>query len=334
MGTAQRWVIRSEQHLSPLSRQKHNKMARTYQIKGGIKTLVPTERQMAKLEKAKLVEPHADASGRQAGFSHTPLWAIVALKRNWDAYSSIERNKILKDGVQTKAYALLRAYEIYLEHEEEKKNGIKSKKSKEITDKKFKYNLNKLMKEWSVDMEIEKSVMFDARGNFLGIAFGVTDHVDSNYQKGILVGGTSMHNHPTSPNRPLGLPFSVPDIQSFWGEGAARYIVTTREGTYEMKTEGRLKFKFKDIEEYATAWASRKRVMYATREKVGIPESHPRFQRLWFKEMHDSLNAFSKKHGFEYTFKPKKGYENLTDINAIGKPLPRSIFKNPSLLIK
>ena len=43
---------------------------------------------------------------------------------------------------------------------------------------------------------------------------------------------------------------------------------------------------------------------------------------------------FLKNTALNTNLSPPKGYEDLTDIKAIGRPLPHAIYKNLNLIIK
>ena len=239
---------------------------------------------------------------------------IAFLKNNWNQFTKAERDAILNKGEATIEYVYLRRYQIYMD---EKKGIIRNDKD----DPKFRFNLEKKVEDWR-HAEVEFYVMFDNKGRFLGYNIGDHAEVNSVFFKGTLVGGHTMHNHPTKEDRPLGLSFSAPDLTSIRGEGTRNFEVTTAEGRYSMNTNGR-QISEKSINEWKTSWEAHKAALYSARDPSGRPIPEHTLWRIRAIDHHQSMQALAKANGWDYKFTPLPKYKDLMDIKSLSKPLPK-----------
>lgn len=288
-------------------------------MKDGRKQIVPTPRQMAKmdLEKDKQADGNwADPDGYVKPKYETNLVMQVQLKRYWESFTEKQRKEILEKMEATEEYINLRAYELMMLA---KKGIFKDDRN----DPKFRLNIEKIRANWSVNSDIELCAMFDRYNRFIGFNKGREHEVDTLYIKGSLVGGTTIHNHPTTPDRPLGLSFSRDDLNSFMREGTRRFEATAREGTYSMTTRGRVKFKQKDFDKLFDEWNGIKSATVQAFQARGISTSSDIYWRVRAIDHHKMMEKFAKEHGFTYKFTPRKNYEKLMDISQIDKPLPK-----------
>ena len=190
-------------------------------------------------------------------------------------------------------------------------------------DPNFRLNIEKIRANWSVNSDIELCAMFDKHNRFIGFNIGKEHEVDTLYLQGSLAGGTTIHNHPTTQDRPLGLSFSRDDFKSFLHEGTRRFEATAREGTYSMTTKGRVRFSQKDYDELFDRWNDIKAATEDAFRQRGISTSSDIYWRVRAIDHHKVIQEFAQKHGFTYKFTPRKGYEKLMDVSQIDKPLPK-----------
>ena len=288
---------------------------RSYEVKNGKKVLLPTPLQIERMKRGEAVLPYQDPDGRtgpKRDVSH-----IAYLKRNWNQYSEAERKSILEKGEATTDYALLRQYEIYLL---EQKGVVNNDKE----DPKFKLNLEKMKEQWRLE-GIERYVMFDAKGRFIGYNVGDEKSVQSIFAKGGLVAGHTMHNHPTKRGeRPLGLSFSAKDLESMRAEGCKVFEVTAREGNYVLETSGKVKFTPQDVMDFDTTLAATKKSIFSVMKQKGYvdPTQTDAFWRIRMLEHHKLMQEFANKFNLKYTFKPTKAYKGLDNKENMLKPLP------------
>lgn len=288
-------------------------------MKNGRKQIVPTPRQLEKMELLKnkqAVAPYADDTGYTAPKYETNLVMQVQLKRYWETFTDKRRKEILEKMEATEEYINLRAYELLLLA----KKGIYKD---DRNDPKFRLNIEKIRENWSVNSDIELCAMFDRHNRFIGFNTGKEHEVDTLYIKGSLVGGTTIHNHPTTPDRPLGLSFSRDDLNSFLHEGTRRFEATAREGTYAMTTKGAVRFKQKDFDKLFDDWNDHKAAIAQAFQARGLSTSSDMYWRIRCIDHHKIMEGFAKEHGFTYKFTPRKKYEKLMDISQVDKPLPK-----------
>lgn len=283
-------------------------------MKNGKKVLLPTKRQLEKMNAAQAVLPYQDGKGNTS--IKMTAGHIAYLMSFWKKFTAKERAEILERGEATADYVNLRQYQIYMD---ERKGIIHNDKD----DPKFKLHLEKMMENWK-HTPIEHYLMFDSKNRFIGWNKGDEKSVDSLFWTGSLIGGHTMHNHPTTRDRPLGLPFSAKDLEAIIGEGTKTFEVTSREGAYTIELSGKPKFTTQDVREWDTQLLARKQAIFKVMIDKGYrdPTQTDTYWRLRFLEHHDHMQAFAKKFGFKYTFKARKKYSDLDKQSSMTKDLP------------
>lgn len=283
--------------------------------------LQPTERQMESLSIPE-TERLADSKGNK-DFQIKPE-SLESYRYYYENFPKQERERILKEGVQTKDYAILRAYEIHLE----KLKGIGGgdiDKTKGRTLKEFEDKFRKLE-------DRESMVMYDKDGRFVGIANGGKPQegkpasVSPRFVSGMIVGGTTLHNHPDM-GAPIGGSFSIKqgnggDLVAHKSYGSKTMIVVAREGTYRITTDRMPRYTSKDLEKSDMRVREAQRQFTVEHVARGGKMYDSTYWRGWGLALHEEHQRLASKFGYKYEFKPKKGFDGLYDKKQLDKPLP------------
>lgn len=262
-------------------------------------------------------------------FGNTGLLATIndieSLKALVDqlGLSKQEQKDILEAGKSDSKYLLLRTLEMLMD---EKKGIVKN----DAEDKNFKFSLVNLVNKWK-NGSIELLACYDSKGRFIGITSGTGDTVTGLIPTGGLVGGQSIHIHPTSKTLPLGGSFSPKDIKTMRDYGMKKMVVTTREGTFTLEAkDNRTLSKVKDKainDEYVKLSVLRARAYEKFETDLGgARRSDGRYVdsllTIQWRDHHESVKSVASRAGLTYTFKPNKGYEFLTAPKITIKPIP------------
>lgn len=237
--------------------------------------------------------------------------------------SKQQQKDILENAKSTDEYLLLRTLEIL---SQEKKGIVKN----DADDKKFKFSLVNLVEKWK-NGSVELLACYDSKGRFIGITSGSGDTVVGNIPTGGLVGGQSIHIHPTTKTRPLGGSFSPKDIKTMREYGMKKMVVTTREGTFTLEAKdnrGLSKIKDKTInEEYVKLGVLRARAFEKFESDLGgARRSDGRYvdslSVIQWRDHHESVKKLASEFGLSYSFKPNKGYGFLASKSITVKKIP------------
>lgn len=182
----------------------------------------------------------------------------------------------------------------------------------EMEDPKFKFNLERLIKNWS-NTEVEMMAAFDKNGKFLGYqTLAKTGTVQITTGAGQIVGGTTLHSHPEEAGRFFGGNFSVGDWKGFRDAGEKRMIVTSKEGTYILERTGSLRLTNSDINKsYVRTTVrtvlSKQNIKDDKQTKYGCTKSE---LAIW-RDQHQGSKELAAQSGIKYTFIPNKGFEGI-----------------------
>ena len=249
-------------------------------------------------------------------------WAIKYLK---EKYTPEQLAEMLKKGkADSSDFAIMMALRAYLDE----KAGIKIS---ELHDPKSKWNREKLLEEFH-SKEVEYCAMYDRNDRFIGYNIGEVGQVASWSYWGMEASGTFLHNHPTNPFTRLGGGLSIyqlmdnkkhaGDILSFRRMALKEMTATGREGTYTLRREKKVKISISELKQMQTEFDHVERELRFKYAKVKGAFTGGLFGRAYAIEHHKIVSSWAKKKGLSYTFKPRKGFEDLLDRNSLTKPLP------------
>ena len=299
---------------------------RSYKIENGTKTLLPTERQLARLEEIK-----NRTFSDENGYSENSLFSDKGQREYLIDWAKTQDPayllKLLKEGKITEDYVKA----IWLRNYLDRKNGIMPS---DISDKSSKWHLDRL-EEIFRDQSIEYAALWDKFGTFIGYTGGARDVVMLQFGEGMLVGGTMLHNHPRQKATGLGGGFSVyqkledgtygGDFLVFKETGAAKLLASAAEGTYELTAPRKPTYTKKDLKLLQTEVVEQQKQVYLkySGAKRALASGMGIYARADAYHHYQLIRDFARRHGCDYTFKPNKGFEDLMDPNSLGKPLNR-----------
>lgn len=185
-------------------------------------------------------------------------------------------------------------------------------KANEKDDKNFKFSLDNLIKKWA-NSEVELMAAYDKNGKFLGYSTqanaGLVQHPTGDGQ---VIGGTTIHSHPSDSERFFGGNFSVGDWKGFRDTGEKTMVVTSREGTYILERSGSLKLTNSQIN---TNYV--KTTVRTTLSIEKIKDNKPtkfgctKADLAVWRDRHNGTKELADSVGLKYTFIPNKGFEGL-----------------------
>lgn len=281
-------------------------MGRSYEMKEGRKVIIPTQRQMESMTRKQ-----AEANLMADGGGRTGLEAKISDIKDIENYikqlglTKQQQKDILENGRATDEFVQLNVLRIL-------KAMRDGDKTNEMNDKKFKFNLENLIKKWA-NSEVEMMAAFDKDGKFLGYQTQAkTGTVQITTGAGQLAGGTTVHSHPEESGRFFGGTFSVGDWTGFKEKGERLMVVTSKEGTYMLERTGPLKFTNSDINK---SWVrmtvrtvlSKQRIKDDKLTKFGCSKSD---LAVW-RDLHNGTKELASQAGLKYTFIPNKGFEGI-----------------------
>lgn len=281
-------------------------MGRSYEMKEGRKAIIPTKKQAEAM-----VRKQAEANANKDEFGNTGMANTVADIPDREAYvktlklSKKEQAEILEAGRATDQFIDLNVLRIL----KAMRDGTLKN---EMEDPNFKFSLDKLIKKWSTS-EVELMAGFDKNNQFLGYQTqGRTGVVAFSVALGQLVGGTSIHSHPSEGGRFFGGTFSDKDWKGFRDSGAKAMIVTSLEGVYILQKTGQAKYTNTEINTAYVRTAvrtvmSKQRIKDDKVTKFGCSKSD---LAVW-RDRHNGAIELGKSVGIQYTFIPNKGFEGL-----------------------
>lgn len=275
-------------------------------MKEGRRAIVPTKRQMEQIAR-KQAEANqiTDALGR-TGMTNT-LADIASIEAYIQELGLSEKaqKEILDRGKATDEFINLNVLRIL-------KLLRDGDKTNEKDDKDFGFSLNNLIKKWA-NSEVELMAAYDKNGKFLGYSTqaksGLVQHQTGDGQ---VIGGTTIHSHPSGPDRFFGGNFSVGDWKGFRDAGEKTMIVTSKEGTYILERNGPLKLtNFQINTNYVKTTVrttlSIDRIKDNKLTKFGCTKSD---LAVW-RDGHNGTKELAASVGLKYTFIPNKGFEGL-----------------------
>lgn len=281
-------------------------MGRSYEMKEGRRVIVPTTRQIEQMARKQ-----AEANQIKDALGRTGMQNVIADIDGIEEYlrqqglSKKAQKEILEKGEATDDFINLNVLRIL-------KALRDGDKTNEKDDKNFKFSLEKLIKKWA-NSEVELMAAFDKNGKFLGYSTQANDgKVQHQTAAGQVVGGTTIHSHPSGPDRFFGGNFSVGDYKGFRDSGEKTMVVTSREGTYILERNGPLNMTNSQIntsyvKTTVRATLSKERIKNDKLTKFGCTKSD---LAIW-RDRHLGAMELASQVGLKYTFIPNKGFEGL-----------------------
>ena len=275
-------------------------------MKEGRKVIIPTKRQIEAMER-KQAEANViiDAKGR-TGMVNTmaEVPAIEAYLRSI-GLSKKKQQEILENGRATDDFIDINIVRIL--------NNIKDGKTKnERDDKDFKFSLEKLKQRWA-NSDVEMMAAFDKHGHFLGFETqNDAGKVTMKTGAGQLVGGTTIHSHPSEKGKFFGESFSVPDWRAFRDSGERQMVVTAKEGVFILEKSGPINVTNSQINK---SWVkttirsvlSKRNIKDDKMTKFGCSKSE---LAVW-RDLHTGNKELAAQIGVSYRFIPNKGFEGI-----------------------
>ena len=275
-------------------------------MKGGRRAIVPTTRQMEQMARKQAEANEIRDSEGLSGMVNT-ISDIAGIEEfiKQEGLSKKAQNEILEKGQVTDTFINLNVLRIL-------KALRDGDKTNERDDKKFKFCLENLIKKWA-NSEVELIAAFDKNGKFLGYSTQANvGKVSIALGEGQMVGGTSIHSHPSSEERFFGGNLSVGDWKGFRDSGEKTMVVTSREGTYILERRGSLKLTNSQINtNYVKTTVrtvlSEQKIKDDKLTKFGCTKSD---LAIW-RDRHNGTRELADSVGLKYTFIPNKGFEGL-----------------------
>jgi hypothetical protein len=275
-------------------------------MKEGRKVIIPTERQVEQmLRKQAEANEIRDSEGLSGMVSTIADIAEIEEFIKQQGLSKKAQREILEKGQVTDNFINLNVIRIL-------KALRDGDKTNERDDKNFKFCLENLIKKWA-NSEVELMAAFDKNGKFLGYSTQAnTGKVSIAIGIGQMVGGTSIHSHPSGPDRFFGGNFSVGDWKGFRDSGERKMVVTSKEGTHILERNGPLKLTNSQINinwvktSVRTALSIEK-IKDNKLTKFGCTKAE---LAVW-RDSHNGTKELADSVGVRYTFIPNKGFEGL-----------------------
>jgi len=299
---------------------------RSYRIENGTKTLLPTERQLARMEEIKQ-RTFVDIRG----YNENSLFSDKAQREHlldWaKAQDPAYLAKLIREGKITEDYIKAMWLRNYLD----RKKGFMPN---DLLNPDSRWNLKSLEDIFHVQA-VEHGALWDKFGTFIGYTTGTSSEVTLGFGEGMLTGGTILHNHPTQKMDALGGGFSVyqetdkkgkfaGDFITFKNSGAGRMIAAGIEGSYELTAPRSPTYSMKDLKILQSEAEEIRRKTWDKYKSVRGAFSTGLYARANAISHFEALKDFARRHGCSYTFRPNKGYEDLLEPSALTKPLIRN----------
>lgn len=275
-------------------------------MKEGRRAIVPTTRQMEQMARKQAEANQITDKAGRSGMVNT-IKDIKNLE-DWAKYHHPNKGEIkdiIENGLTTDSFITLNVLRIL----EAQRDG-KTKNEKD--DPNFKFNLDNLIKNWA-NSDVELMAAYDKNGMFLGYATqGVNHIVQMNSGDGQVIGGTTIHSHPSDAGRFFGGNFSVGDLKGFRDAGEKTMVVTSKEGAYMLERSGSLKLTNSQINTNYVKTAvrtvlSKQKIKDDKLTKFGCTKSD---LAIW-RDRHNGMQELASSVGLRYTFIPNKGFEGL-----------------------
>jgi hypothetical protein len=297
---------------------------RSYKVIDGRRTLLPTERQLIKLEEIK-----KRLFSDENGYSENSLFSDRAMREHLIDWAKTQDPeylaKLIKEGKITEDYVKAMWLRNYLD----RKNGIMPS---DISNPESRWNLKRL-EEIFHNQPMENGALWDKFGTFLGWTRGEKDLVQLSWGTGMLAGGTLMHNHPRMEYTGLGGGFSVlqkmadgryaGDFLIFKESGAKEVIASAVEGYYTLSAPKNPNFTKKDLKLLQSESYQMRIQTFDKYSKIRGSFASGIYARVDAYQHYQLLRDFARRHGCDYTFTPRSGFETLMDPKSLGTPLNR-----------
>ncbi len=282
-------------------------MGRSYEIKEGRRVIVPTERQMAEAKRKQAEANQITDDRGRTGMTNTVKdiknleeWAKYHFPNEKQIKEIFEAGRATDDFINLNVLRILKAL----------RDGTTKN---ERDDPNFKFNLESLKKKWA-NSEVEMMAAFDKNGMFLGYETQADKGlVQMRSGDGQIIGGTTIHSHPSEDGRFFGGNFSDGDWKGFLVAGEKTMIVTSREGTYILEREGAMKLTRKAINKsYVVSMVKTTLALQKLKDEKELTKfgCTKRDLVIW-RDHHKSAEELAKSSGLKYTFVPNKGFEGL-----------------------
>lgn len=281
-------------------------MGRSYEMKEGKRVIIPTQRQIEAMER-KQAEANVikDEQGRTGMVNTVDDIDSIEGYLEQLGISKKEQKEIMENGKATETFIDINVLRIL-------KAIRDGKVTNEMLDKKFKFAIDKLIAKWA-NSEVEMMSAYDKNGMFLGYnTIGDKGKVYIQTAQGQLVGGTTLHSHPSEEGRFFGGNFSVGDWKTFLYTGERKMVVTSKEGVYTLERVGPVKLTVSDINKSYVRTTVR--TVLSTRNikndkttKFGCSKTD---LAVW-RDQHVGSKELAAQAGIRYTFTPHKGFEGI-----------------------
>jgi hypothetical protein len=276
-------------------------------MKEGRRVIIPTERQVEQmLRKQAEANTIKDSDGLSGMVNTIKDIAGIELYIKELGLSLKAQKEILDRGLVTDEFLNLNVMRIL-------KALRDGDKTNEKDDKDFRFSLNKLIKMWS-NSEVELMAAFDKNGKFLGYSTQANaGKVSIATGLGQMVGGTSIHSHPSNEGRFFGGNLSVGDWKGFRDSGEKMMVITSKEGTYVLErrnspinmTNSQINMNY--VKTTVRTTLSIERIKDNKLTKFGCTKSD---LAVW-RDRHNGTKELADLVGLKYTFIPNKGFEGL-----------------------
>ncbi len=281
-------------------------MGRSYEIKEGRRVIIPTARQaeaMARKQaEANMIKDSKGRTGMTAKISDIAGLEeyIKSLGLSKKAQKDIlDAAKVSDDFVQLNTLRILKAL-----RDGDTKN--------EMEDKNSRFNLDALIKKWA-NSEVEMIAAWDKNNKFLGYnTIADKGKVYMVTTEGQLIGGTTIHSHPSEEGRFFGGSFSHGDWKTFRDNGERKMIVTSKEGTYILERDSNFKLSNSDINKVYVRTTvktvlSTQKFTDPKPTKFGCTMAE---LAVW-RDLHAGNKELAAMAGIKYTFIPNKGFSGI-----------------------
>jgi hypothetical protein len=275
-------------------------------MKEGRRAIIPTERQVEQmLRKQAEANEIRDALGRNGMINTIADIAGIEEFLKQQGLSKKAQKEILEKGQSTDDFINLNVLRIL-------KALRDGDKTNEKDDKNFKFSLDNLIKKWA-NSEVELMAAYDKNGKFLGYStqanVGMVQHPTGDGQ---VIGGTTIHSHPSGSDRFFGGNFSVGDWKGLRDAGEKTMVVTSKEGTYILERNGPLKLTNSQINTNYVKTTVRttlsiEKIKDNKLTKFGCTKAD---LAVW-RDRHNGTKELADSVGLKYTFIPNKGFEGL-----------------------
>ena len=307
-------------------------MSRNYSRKNsGGSNISPTGKQRTQTS---YVEQKKDVYGNKE-VQHQSLLSKQLIIRDFQKIPPDKIQQILDAGMNTHEYRTILAHEL-LRGFEKNKNWKGKDVMNEKGNPRSAEEIIKLLTMSAGRGENEIGVVYDKYGRFLGLTMGRERSVAVTVTTGTAIDGHFYHTHPSAEsNGRLGHSFSAADVNEARNLAVRSMNAIAKEGLYRLEAQkngwksvnpAKVKALYTKLEKSDARVAKIARDAFGyvkdPKQLMGIREYRDYYNRLLHHETEKVMSSWAKSNKVSYSFTPNKGYETLTNIKDIHKPLP------------